>query len=84
MKKIKIYSTEYCPYCIRAKEFVKNKGYDFEVIDLTNDHEKRSQVSKETGSMTVPMIFIGEEFIGGATDLFALDSQGLLDAKVKS
>ncbi len=84
MKKITIYSTEYCPYCIRAKEFVKSKGYDFEVVDLTHDHERRQQVSEETGSMTVPMIFIGEEFIGGASELFALDSQSLLEAKIKT
>ena len=83
-KKVTVYSTEYCPYCARAKNLLKSKGIAFEEIDLTHDSEKRNTVQEKTGWMTVPMIFIGDEFVGGSDDLHALDAKGELVKKVNS
>lgn len=80
MKSVKIYSKEHCPYCIKAKQFFKSKGIAFEEMDVTNRQDLRDQLEKETGWMTVPMIFIGDKFIGGYDNLAQLDQEGKLSA----
>ncbi|MDD2941721.1 MAG: glutaredoxin 3 [bacterium] len=79
MKKITIYTTNYCPYCVKAKELFSRKNLAFEEIDLSEDHERRSQLVRETGMRTVPQIFVGETFVGGCDDLHALEKNGELD-----
>ncbi len=81
--KIRVYTTSYCPYCTRAKNLLKSKGVAFEEIDLTDDDKTRAKLHEETGWTTVPMIFIGDAFIGGCDDLYALDESGELDKKIK-
>lgn len=82
-KQVTVYTTQYCPYCMRAKNLLKSKGIAFQEVDLTNDQMKRDELSEKTGCMTVPMIFIGDEFIGGSDDLHDLEAEGKLDQKVK-
>ena len=83
MKEVTVYTTNYCPYCTRAKNLLKKKGIPFNEVDLSDNDEKREALSAQTGSMTVPMIFIGDEFVGGSDDLHALDAAGELDKKVQ-
>ena len=83
-KKVTVYSTAYCPFCMRAKELLKRKKIAFEEVDLTNDQKKRDEIQEKTGWMTVPMVFIGDEFIGGYDDLSALEADGKLESKVGS
>lgn len=71
-----------CPYCDRALTFFKNKGVEVEVTDLTNDIDKLMEYRNQTGHQTVPMIFIGEKFVGGYDDLKALDADGGFDPLV--
>lgn len=80
--KVRLYSTQFCPFCVRAKNLLKNKQADFEEIDLTDDAETRRRISEETGWQTVPMIFIGDEFVGGCSELYDLESRGLLDSRL--
>lgn len=82
MQKIIIYSTQSCGYCNAAKELLTARGLAFEVIDLTSDIEKRRELSEAHHYFTVPMIFIGDAFIGGYTDLAALDASGELSKKL--
>lgn len=82
-KPVTIYTTTYCPHCTRAKSLLKDKKIAFKEIDITSDDALRSKMEKKTGWMTVPIIFIGEEFIGGADELYALDAKGELEKKVK-
>ena len=82
MKPVTIYTTSYCPHCARAKRLLQNKNIPFTEIDVTNDPKNREEIEKRTGWMTVPMIFIGGEFIGGADDLFSLDREGKLQEKL--
>ncbi|MCB9799480.1 MAG: glutathione S-transferase N-terminal domain-containing protein [Candidatus Omnitrophica bacterium] len=79
MAKVKIYTTQYCPFCSRVKSLFKSKGIEVEEIDVTYDPEMRQKLSDQTGWMTVPMVFIGDQFIGGYDDARSLDEQGKLD-----
>lgn len=77
---IHLYTTTYCPYCVKAKDLLKRKGIAFEEIDVTSDEAgRRALVEKSGGRKTVPQIFIGERYIGGCDDLYALDKAGELD-----
>ena len=82
-KPVTIYTTNHCPHCVRAKSLLKNKKVAFQEVDVTEDDAVRSKIEQRTGWMTVPMIFIGDDFIGGADELYALDSKGELDKKLK-
>jgi glutaredoxin 3 len=80
MADIEIYTTRYCPYCVRAKALLTQKGATFTEIDVSGDVELRNaMIERAQGQMTVPQIFIGETFVGGCDDLYALDSAGKLD-----
>lgn len=80
MAKIEVYTTNYCPYCMRAKALLKSKGVYFEEIDVTGDPELRAKmVELAGGRQTVPEIFINGEIIGGCDELYALERSGELD-----
>ena len=77
MAKILMYSTAVCPYCIQAKQLLKQRGVaaiDEVRIDL--DPAQRQQMMEITGRRTVPQIFIGDTHVGGCDDLIALDRRG--------
>jgi glutaredoxin 3 len=79
--KVEVYSTSYCPYCMRAKALLTSKGIAFEEIDVTNDPELRTEmVERAGGRRTVPEIFIDGKIIGGCDELYALEITGKLDA----
>lgn len=81
MKPVVIYTTNYCTFCVKAKELFRSKGVRFEEIDVTSDDEKRQTLVDRTGGLrTVPQIFIGETHVGGFSDLSLLEKQGKLDA----
>ncbi len=69
MSVIKIYTKDYCPFCVKAKNTMKAEGWEFEEIDITHSPELYLKLKEETGHMTVPQIFVGDEFIGGSDDL---------------
>lgn len=85
MAPVTIYTTPFCPYCIRAKNLLKTKGVAFKEIDVSYSGELRSQmVERAGGRYTVPQIFIGDLHIGGSDDLYALDAKGELDSLLQS
>jgi glutaredoxin 3 len=79
VKSVKVYTTPYCPYCVRAKRLLDRKGVPYEEIDVANDDQARVDLAERTGRRTVPQIFIGEEHVGGSDDLHALEQEGKLD-----
>ena len=80
MKKVKIYTTPYCPFCVRAKELLKNKNIDFKEIDLSEEPEKFDEMSKKSnGARTVPQIFVEDTHIGDCDYIHELDNKGELD-----
>lgn len=84
MAKIVIYSTLMCPYCHAAKQLLKQKGADFEEIDVTFNSDKRAEMREKAGGRnTVPQIFIDDTHIGGCDDLHELERAGKLDAMLQ-
>jgi glutaredoxin 3 len=79
MADVKIYTTQWCPYCNRAKSLLRSKGVDFTEIPVDDDPDTRARLVKATGQHTVPQIFINDESVGGSDELHALDRQGRLD-----
>jgi glutaredoxin 3 len=81
MTKVTIYTTPICPYCVRAKRLLKEKGAPVEEIDVFMDADARAEMEQKSGGRrTVPQIFIGDRHIGGSDDLYALDHDGKLDS----
>jgi len=65
MKNVKVYSTPTCPYCIRAKQYLKDKGVDFEDINVGADQEKAKEMVSKSGQMGVPVLDIEGEIVIG-------------------
>ena len=77
MNAVRMYTTQVCPYCIRAKALLKQRGVDqIEELRIDLDPAHRDQMMALTGRRTVPQIFIGTTHVGGCDDLMALDRSG--------
>jgi glutaredoxin 3 len=80
LARVEVYTTSFCPYCVRAKSLLKRKGVAFEEIDIGEDPELRQKMIELAGGRrTVPEIFINGRIIGGYDELKALDDEGELD-----
>jgi glutaredoxin 3 len=79
MARIRMYSTTWCGYCIRAKTLLEKRGLDYEEILMDDDPAFRQKLQEMTGRWTVPQIFIDDAPIGGYTELWTLDRDGRLD-----
>ena len=64
-KKVTVYSTSTCPFCIRAKQFLKDNKIQYEDIDVSENEEKAQEMIKNSGQMGVPVLEIGEKIIVG-------------------
>lgn len=78
MNKVTIYSSDFCPYCQRAKALLQARGAQFEEINVDGKPDVRARMTEITGRTSVPQIFIGERHVGGCDDLHALDARGEL------
>jgi glutaredoxin 3 len=76
---VTMYSTPICGYCGAAKRLLQSEGISYEEIDLSRDQDLRFKLVEQTGWRTVPMIFIGEDFVGGYQELNALRKEGGLE-----
>jgi glutaredoxin 3 len=80
MQTVKMYTTAYCPYCIRAKQILAAKGVaSIEEVRVDMEPQQRMKMMEITGRRTVPQIFIGDTHIGGCDDMVALDRRGGLE-----
>ena len=80
MTKVKIYTTPYCPFCIKAKRLLMSKNIDFKEIDLSEKPEKFDEMNKKSnGARTVPQIFVDDTHIGDCDYIHELDNKGKLD-----
>jgi len=84
MKPVIVYSSDYCPYCSRAKFLLESKGVAFEEIKVDGKPQLRAQMSQKAGRTSVPQIWIGTTHVGGCDDLFALERAGKLDALLQA
>lgn len=80
MAQVEIYTTQVCPYCVRAKDLLKRKGVTpVEIRVDTDDAARDVMLQRAHGRRTVPQIFIDDVHVGGCDDLYALESAGKLD-----
>ena len=83
MAKVEIYSSMLCGFCYRAKKLLEQKGVDFTDIDVLVSPKRRAEMVERSGGRTaVPQIFIDGEGIGGCDELYAMEYDGTLDAKL--
>ncbi|HMI20788.1 MAG TPA: glutaredoxin 3 [Sphingomonas sp.] len=80
MPKVEIYTKMFCPYCVRAKRLLGEKGVAIEEYDITLGGPQRAEmIQRANGCTTVPQIFIGDRHVGGSDELAALERAGKLD-----
>ena len=79
MPRITMYTTAYCPYCMRAEQLLDAKGVSVDKIRVDLDPAERQAMMTRTGRRTVPQIYIDDFHVGGFDDLRALDLKGELD-----
>lgn len=82
MPKIEVFCTPYCPYCIRAKKLLEQKNVEYEDIRVDQDPERHDEMIKRSNRTSVPQIFIDDYHVGGCDDLFDLEAEGTLDARL--
>ncbi len=81
MAKVEIYTWQYCPFCIRAKNLLNQKRIDFEEHQIDGDTEAKKIMSERAnGRSTVPQVFINNRGIGGCDELYLLEANKQLDA----
>jgi len=78
MNKITVYTTEPCGYCRQAKALLAKRGLEYDEINLAMDAAGRAELAARTGMMTFPQVIVGEELVGGFTELAAADRSGRL------
>ncbi|MFD1383350.1 glutaredoxin 3 [Rhodanobacter aciditrophus] len=79
MANVTIYSSDFCPFCIRAKQLLSAKQVNFDEINVDGNRALRQEMMEKCGRHTVPQIWIGEQHVGGCDDLFALERAQKLD-----
>lgn len=83
-KKIVIYSSDWCPFCVRAKALLNKKGVAFDEINVDGQREIRQEMARKAGRTSVPQIWIGDTHVGGCDELYALERRGALDSLIAS
>ena len=76
---IVIYTTQFCPYCVRARQLLQSKGLKYHEIAVDHNLDLRHEMTEKSGRRTVPQIWIGDHHVGGYTDLHRLETHGQLD-----
>ena len=85
MPNVRMYSSQFCPYCVRAERLLNHKGVtNIEKIMIDQIPDAMEKMVALTGRYTVPQIFIGEQHVGGFDDLAALERQGGLDSLLEN
>ncbi|WP_127556121.1 glutaredoxin 3 [Saccharospirillum alexandrii] len=77
---VTLYTTAWCPFCVRAKQLLDHKGSAYREISVDGQPELRQEMMQRSGQRTVPQIWVGEHHIGGCDELYALERAGRLDA----
>lgn len=85
MKPVKMFTTQVCPYCQRARRLLEQRGVlAIEELRVDLQPALRETMVQLTGRRTVPQIFIGDTHVGGCDDLYALDRRGALAPLLES
>jgi alkyl hydroperoxide reductase subunit F len=83
MKKLTFYLTEGCPFCLKAKSFLEEKGIDYDEVKVLPGSKELSEMASKTGASSLPQFMVDEEALGGYSDLVHLDATGELAGKLE-
>jgi glutaredoxin 3 len=78
MNKITVYTTEPCGFCRQAKALLSKRGLSYDEINLAMNADGRAELAQRTGMMTFPQVIIGDQVVGGFTELLSADQSGRL------
>ena len=84
MSEVTLYTTRFCPFCVRAKALLDHKSVAYTEISVDGNPELRQEMMAKSGRHTVPQIWIGETHVGGCDELMALERRGVLDEMLTS
>lgn len=84
MPDVIMYSTGFCPYCVRARMLLDRKGVNYTDIRVDLDPHLREEMIRRSGRTSVPQIFIDDLHVGGCDDMFALEQQNKLDPLLRA
>lgn len=73
-----MYTTDHCSLCVSAKALLERRGIGYQEVNLARDPDGRAELQRLTGMFSFPQVMIGEEVIGGFTELLAADREGRL------
>ncbi|WP_111657994.1 glutaredoxin 3 [Isoalcanivorax indicus] len=79
MAEVLLYTTRWCPFCVRALRLLDSKGATYTNIDVGAEPARRAEMMARAGRHTVPQIWIGDTHVGGCDELYALERAGRLD-----
>ena len=79
MAPVTMYTTRFCPYCMRARQLLDSKNVPYTDMAVDNDPALRREMMERSGRRTVPQIWVGETHVGGFDDMYLLERQGRLD-----
>ncbi|AOS96117.1 Glutaredoxin-3 [Microbulbifer aggregans] len=79
MQNVVIYTTRFCPFCVRAKYLLDKKGVKYDEIAVDGNPTLRAEMTAKAGKHTVPQIWVGKQHVGGCDELMALERSGQLD-----
>ena len=78
---VKIYTSQNCPYCVKAKKLLEKKGVEYEELRVDINPDLIAEAIEKSGGLrTVPQIFIGDHHVGGCDELHALEEENKLDS----
>ena len=83
MKPVTIYTTRWCPFCVRAKQLLSDKSVSFTEIAVYGDAPLRAKMATMAGATSVPQIWIGDQHVGGCDELYGLERQQRLDSMLQ-
>lgn len=81
---VEVYSTPWCPFCVRARALLDRKGLAYTDIDVSRDPASKREMMERSGRHTVPQIWVNGRHVGGCDELMALERSGRLDEMVAS
>ena len=83
MNAVTVYTTRWCPFCLRAKALLNSKGVAFEEIPVDGNPSLRAEMAAMAGATSVPQIWIGDQHVGGCDELYGLERQQRLDSMLQ-
>ena len=83
MKTVTLYTTQWCPFCLRAKSLLASKGVEFDEIPVDGNPSLRAEMAAMAGATSVPQIWIGDQYVGGCDELYSLECRQQLDSMLR-